>query len=131
MQIITIDGIQYNLELKARMIETLELTLKSKKSILDIFMPVNITPSKEKGNRVSELKYCSVGDMIRIFWAELQVNNTPSHTISYDDACDLYDKFMDSPEGKAMGVFGFYFLLGKAAHFFTGEVKETNQETNS
>lgn len=126
MQVITIDGKQYNLELKARIIETVELGLKSKKSILDIFMPVNIKPGTNgKDSQVSELKYCSVGDMIRIFWGELQVNNTPGHVISYDEACDLYDKLMESDEGKKMGVFGFYFLLGKAAHFFTEEVKET------
>lgn len=128
MQIITIDGKQYNLELKARMVETVELGLKSKKSILDIFMPVTIKPGKSKSDtQISEMKYCSVGDMIRIFWGELQVNNTPGHVISFDEACDLYDKFMESEEGRKMGIFGFYFLLGKAAHFFTEEVKETTE----
>lgn len=132
MQIITIDGKQYNLELKARIIETVELGLKSKKSILDIFMPVSVKPGTGKSDtQISELKYCSVGDMLRIFWGELQVNNTPGHAISYDEACDLYDKFMESDEGKQMGVFGFYFLLGKAAHFFTEEVKETTETKNS
>lgn len=127
MEVINIDGKQYNLELKARIIETVELTLKSKKSILDIFMPVDIKPAKNvKDSQMSSFKYCSIGDMLRIFWGELQVNNTPAHSISYDEACDLYDKFMESEEGKKMGVFGFYFLLGKAAHFFTAEVKETN-----
>lgn len=128
MKVITIDGVQYQLELKARMIETLELSLKSKKSVLDIFMPVDIkantksSKNKEDDIQLGTLKYCSVGDLIRIFWAELQVNNTMvGHTISYDEACDLYDKFMSSEEGKKMGVFGLYFLLGQAAHFFTEE----------
>ena len=131
MQVITINGKQYNLELKAKMVETVELCLKSKKSILDIFMPVSVKPGKGKGDtEISELKYCSVGDMIRIFWGELQVNNTPGHVISFDEACDLYDEFMSSAEGRKMGVFGFYFLLGKAAHFFTAEVEETTETAN-
>lgn len=125
MEVININGKQYNLELKARMIETVELTLKSKKSILDIFMPVDVKPTKDvKNAQIGAIKYCSIGDMLRIFWGELQVNNTPGHSISYDEACELYDAFMESEEGKKMGVFGFYFLLGKAAHFFTAEVEE-------
>lgn len=131
MQVITIDGKQYNLKLTARMVEVVELGLKSKKSILDIFMPVTIKPGTGKGDtQVSEMKYCSVGDMIRIFWGELQINNTPGHVISFDEACDLYDKFMDSDEGRKMGIFGFYFLLGKGAHFFTGEAKEKTATEN-
>ena len=129
MEVININGKQYNLELKARFIETVELTLKSKKSILDIFMPVDIKPSKNvKDSQIGAFKYCSVGDMIRIFWGELQVNNTTGHSITYDEACDLYDEFMESDEGKKMGVFGFYFLLGKAAHFFTAEVEGANNK---
>ena len=129
MVTIDINGKQYNLELKARMIETVELTLKSKKSILDIFMPVDIKPAKNaKDTQLGVLKYCSIGDMLRIFWAELQVNNTPSHKISYEEACDLYDEYMETDEGKKMGVIGFYFLLGKGAHFFTQEVEGVKEE---
>ena len=118
MVTITIDGKEYKLELKARMIETVELTLKSKKSLIDIFMPVDVKVSK-KDAEVGNLKYCSLGDMLRIFWAELQVNNTPEHNISYDEACDLYDTYIQSEEGRKLGPIGFYFLLGKGARFFT------------
>ena len=119
MVTITIDGKQYNLELKARMIETVELTLKSKKSLIDIFMPVDVKVNNKKDAEVGSLKYCSLGDMLRIFWAELQVNNTNDHIISYDEACDLYDRYIVSEEGRKLGPIGFYVLLGKGARFFT------------
>ena len=119
MVTITIDGKEYNLELKARMIETVELTLKSRKSLIDIFMPVDVKVNNKKDAEVGSLKYCSLGDMLRIFWAELQVNNTVDHQISYDEACDLYDKYIESEEGRKLGPIGFYVLLGKGARFFT------------
>ena len=120
MEHITIDGKQYSLELKARMVEPLELSLKSKKSLLDIFMPIDVKVEKNsKDAEVGGLKFCSNSDLLQVFWAELQVNGT----ISIDEAYDLYDKFMDSKDGQELGIIGFYFLLGRAARFFTKESK--------
>ena len=126
MVIINVNGKQYKLELRARMVETLEMTLKSKRSLVDIFMPVDIKTEKKNNNKGKEdfdinagnFKFCSLSDMLRIFWAELQVNN---EEISYDKACDIYDDYVKTDEAKKQGAIGFYFMLGRAAGFFPEE----------
>lgn len=127
MEIIKIKGKQYKLKLQGKMIEITERKLGGK-SLIDIFMPMSLETSNATGlnkeNVSGRMKFPSISELIIIFWAELQVNDS---NISLEDTYDLYDDFLEeyeiskNDEKVKNTPFSLFSMLGRGANFFTKE----------